>query len=186
METDFPPTELYDRAAQAAVAFSFPYKKRNRPSGTVVLPFASSHFLALEIVIMEFARPETMIFVFLAVAAIALYSYLSVNAFVNGRRKERDAYYRSENVRRLTESQGAGADAAIALMREEDRLQNGRRLEGLKLGGLITTAVGVGMMLFLGIANGNHVEGMSIGIVPLLVGIALLLYAYLLAPKPQR
>jgi hypothetical protein len=42
------------------------------------------------------------------------------------------------------------------------------------------------MMLFLGIANGNHVEGMSIGIVPLLVGIALLLYAYLLAPKPQH
>jgi hypothetical protein len=98
---------------------------------------------------MDYAKPEVMVFVFLAVAAIALYSYLSIHSYVNGRRKEREAYYKNETVRRLTESQGAGADAAIALMREEDRLQGHRRLEGIKLGGLITTAVGIGLMIFL-------------------------------------
>lgn len=133
---------------------------------------------------MDFARPDVMVFVFLAVAAIALYSYLSINSFVNGRRKEREAYYRNETVRRLTESQGAGADAAIALMREEDRLWTIRRLEGTKLGGLITTGVGIGLMIFLGIANDdNHLIGVAIGIVPLMVGLALLLYAYRLSPK---
>ena len=91
-----------------------------------------------------YAKPEVMVFVFLAVGAIALYSYLSINSYVNGRRKEREAYYKNETVRRLTESAGAGADAAIALLREEDRLQTRRRLEGTKLGGLITTAVGIG------------------------------------------
>ena len=70
-----------------------------------------------------YAKPEVMVFVFLAVGAIALYSYLSINSYVNGRRKEREAYYKNETVRRLTESAGAGADAAIALLREEDRLQ---------------------------------------------------------------
>ena len=89
-------------------------------------------------------------------------------------------------MRRLTESQGAGADAAIALMREEDRLWTIRRLEGTKLGGLITTAVGIGLMIFLGIANDdNHLIGVAIGIVPLMVGLALLLYAYRLSPKLQ-
>ncbi len=133
---------------------------------------------------MDFARPDVMVFVFLAVAAIALYSYLSINSFVHGRRKEREAYYRNETVRRLTESQGAGADAAIALMREEDRLWTIRRLEGTKLGGLITTGVGIGLMIFLGIANDdNHLIGVAIGIVPLMVGLALLLYAYRLSPK---
>ena len=133
---------------------------------------------------MDFARPDVMVFVFLAVAAIALYSYLSINSFVNGRRKEREAYYKNETVRRLTESQGAGADAAIALMREEDRLWTIRRLEGTKLGGLITTGVGIGLMIFLGIANDdNHLIGVAIGIVPLMVGLALLLYAYRLSPK---
>jgi hypothetical protein len=135
---------------------------------------------------MEFARPEVMVFVFLAVASIALYSYLSINSYVNGRRKEREAYYKNETVRRLTESQGAGADAAIALLREEDRLQTRRRLEGTKLGGLITTAVGLGLMIFLGIANDeSHLIGVAIGVVPLMVGMALLIYAYRLAPREQ-
>lgn len=133
---------------------------------------------------MDFAKPDVMVFVFLAVGAIALYSYLSINSFVQGRRKEREAYYLSETVRRLTESQGAGADAAIALIREEDRLWTIRRLEGTKLGRLITTGVGIGLMIFLGIANDdNHLVGVAIGIVPLMVGPALLLYAYRLSPK---
>jgi hypothetical protein len=134
----------------------------------------------------EYARPEVMVFVFLAVGAIALGSYLSIASFVNGRRKEREAYYKNETVRRLTESQGAGADAAIALLREEDRLWGRRRLEGLKMGGLVTTAVGIGLMIFLGIANDdNHLIGVAIGIIPFMVGLALLLYAYRLAPKSQ-
>ena len=134
-----------------------------------------------------YAKPEVMVFVFLAVGAIALYSYLSINSYVNGRRKEREAYYKNETVRRLTESQGAGADAAIALLREEDRLQSRRRLEGTKLGGLITTAVGISLMIFLGVANDdNHMIGVAIGVVPLMVGIALLIYAYRLAPKQQQ
>jgi hypothetical protein len=138
-------------------------------------------------IVMDFAKPEVMVFVFLAVAAIALYSYLSINSYVNGRRKEREAYYKNETVRRLTESAGAGADAAIALLREEDRLQTRRRLEGTKLGGLITTAVGIGLMIFLGIANDdNHLIGVAIGVVPLMVGLALLVYAYRLAPRPQQ
>lgn len=133
---------------------------------------------------MDFAKPDVMVFVFLAVGAIALYSYLSINSFVQGRRKEREAYYLNETVRRLTESQGAGADAAIALIREEDRLWTIRRLEGTKLGRLITTGVGIGLMIFLGIANDdNHLVGVAIGIVPLMVGPALLLYAYRLSPK---
>ena len=134
----------------------------------------------------EYARPEIMVFVFLAVGAIALYSFLSVNAYVNGRRKEREAYYKNETVRRLTESQGAGAEAAIALLREEDRLQAGRRLEGVKLGGLATTAVGIGLMIFLGIAvEDNHQLGIAIGVIPFLVGVALLVYAYRLGRLPQ-
>jgi hypothetical protein len=134
----------------------------------------------------EYARPEIMVFVFLAVGAIALFSFLSVSSYVEARRKERDAYYKNETVRRLTESQGAGAEAAIALLREEDRLNARRRLEGIKLGGLATTAVGIGLMIFLGIAvEDNHQLGIAIGVIPFLVGIALLVYAYRLARLAQ-
>lgn len=135
----------------------------------------------------EYARPEVMVFVFLAVGAIALYSFLSINSYVNGRRKEREAYYKNETVRRLTESQGAGAEAAIALLREEDRLYAGRRLESIKLGGFATTAVGIGLMIFLGIAvEDNHQLGVAIGVIPFMVGLALLVYAYRLARTPLQ
>ena len=134
----------------------------------------------------EYAHPEVMVFVFLAVGAIGLFSFLSVSSYVEARRKERDAYYKNETVRRLTESQGAGAEAAITLLREEDRLYAGRRLEGIKLGGLATTGVGIGLMVFLGIAvDDNHPLGVAIGAIAFLVGIALLVYAYRLARAPQ-
>lgn len=134
----------------------------------------------------EYAHPEVMIFIFLAVGAIALFSFLSVNSYVDARRKERDAYYKNETVRRLTESQGAGAEAAIGLLREEDRLWARRRLEGIKVGGLATIAVGIGLMIFLGIAvEDNHPLGVAIGAIPFFVGAALLVYAYRLARAPQ-
>ena len=133
---------------------------------------------------MEFVRPEIMVFVFLIFASISFFTYLSIMAFVNGRRKERDAYYRNETVRRLTESQGAGADAAIEVIREEDRLQIRRRVESVKLGGLVTVAIGLGLMVFFFFVDRDtHEIGVSLGSVPLLVGVSLLLYAYALAPK---
>lgn len=133
---------------------------------------------------MEFVRPEIMVFVFLIVASTAFFSYLSIMAFVNGRRKERDAYYRNETVRRLTESQGAGAAAAIEVLREEDRLQIRRRVESIKLSGLVTVAIGFGLMVFFFFVDHDTREiGVSLGSVPLLVGASLLLYAYALAPK---
>lgn len=133
---------------------------------------------------MEFVRPEIMVFVFLIVASIAFFSYLSIMAFVNGRRKERDAYYRNETVRRLTESQGAGAAATIDVLREEDRLQIRRRVESIKLSGLVTVAIGLGLMVFFFFVDHDTREiGVSLGSVPLLVGASLLLYVYALAPK---
>jgi len=134
---------------------------------------------------MDMFRPEIMVFVFLIFGSIALFSFLSVKIYVDGRRKERESYYKSETMRRLTETQGAGAAAAIELLREEDSIHVRRRLEGLKLGGIITTALGVGMMVFFYTADHSH-DGTFIGLIPLLVGLALLAYVYALAGKNPK
>jgi hypothetical protein len=134
---------------------------------------------------MNMFRPEIMVFVFLIFGSIALFSFLSIKIYVDGRRKERESYYKSETMRRLTETQGAGAAAAIELLREEESIQTRRRLEGLKLGGLVTTALGIGMMVFLYTADGSH-DGTFIGIIPLLVGLALLAYVYALSGKSAQ
>jgi hypothetical protein len=52
----------------------------------------------------------------------------------------------------------------------------------MKLGGLITAAVGIGMMIFL--HGVEHEEpAYLMGTIPLLVGAALMAYAFLFAPK---
>jgi len=116
------------------------------------------------------------------VGSIALFSFLAVAIWVDARRKEREAYYRSETLKKIAESSGEGAKAAIELMREQEKNAGKRRLGGLKLGGLITAAVGIGVMVLLrGILHDEPVY--LAGLIPLLIGVALLVYAFFLAPK---
>jgi hypothetical protein len=117
------------------------------------------------------------------VGSIALFSFLAVATWADARRKEREAYYKSETLKKIAESSGEGAKAAIELMREQQGTSVKRRLEGMKLGGLITAAVGIGVMALLhGIANEDGPVYLA-GLIPLLIGISLLTYAFLLAPK---
>ena len=53
------------------------------------------------------------------VGSIALFSFLAVATWADARRKEREAYYKSETLKKIAESSGEGARAAIELMREQ-------------------------------------------------------------------
>src|SRR5438132_6699668 len=116
------------------------------------------------------------------VGSIALFSFLSVAVWSDARRKEREEYYRNETLKKIAESSGEGAKAAIELLREQHRTVTKRRLEGMKLGGLITTVVGIGVMVLLRWLANDEPVYLS-GLIPLLIGLALLAYTFLLAPK---
>jgi high-affinity Fe2+/Pb2+ permease len=91
------------------------------------------------------------------------------------------AYYRSETIKKIAETQGP---AALEYLREENRLAMERIREGLKLGGLVTTAAGVGVMVFVAaIANAGSKHLFLVGVIPLMIGLALLAYTYWMAPK---
>jgi|SRR5580658_845006 hypothetical protein len=116
------------------------------------------------------------------IGSIALFSFLSVAAWSDARRKEREEYYRSETLKKIAESSGEGAKAAIELMREQNKSMTKRRLESMKLGGLITAVVGIGVMALLrGLVGDAPVY--LVGLIPLLVGLAIMTYAFLLVPK---
>jgi hypothetical protein len=124
------------------------------------------------------------IFLFLSVASVALFSFVSVAVWSSERRREREAYYRSETLRKTADTQGTGSSSAIEFLREEEKNATRRRREGQKLGGLITVAVGIGMMAFIkAVDRGDPDPAYLVGLIPLLIGVALLAYTYLLAPK---
>jgi|SRR5579863_2869346 hypothetical protein len=100
-------------------------------------------------------------------------------------RKEREAFYRSEALKKFSEAQGGGAEAALQWMREEDRRSERRIRGGLRLGGLIVSAVGIGAMIFLY----ELIPDMPVylaGLIPTLIGAALLTYSYILVDNSAR
>jgi hypothetical protein len=119
---------------------------------------------------------------FLSVGAIAVFSFVAVAAWSDNRRKEREAYYKAETLKKMVEAHGPGSSSPVELLREEERLAARRRREGQRLGGLITFAVGIGLMIFLKAVDHDG-QTYLVGAIPLLVGAALLAYSYLLAPK---
>jgi len=119
------------------------------------------------------------------VGSIALFSFLGVASWSEARRKEREAYYKSETLKKIAESSGEGAKTALELIREQEKNFAKRRNEGLKIGGLVTAAIGIGVMVFLrGIVHEEPVY--LAGVIPLLIGVALLIYPLMLAPKVQE
>ncbi|MFZ3265983.1 MAG: hypothetical protein WA172_18405 [Terriglobales bacterium] len=118
------------------------------------------------------------------IGSIALFSFLGVASWSDARRKEREAYYTAETLKKIAESSGEGTKSAVEYLREQNRNIRQRRLEGLKLGGLITAAVGIGLMAFLhGVEHDEPVY--LVGLIPLLIGVALLAYAFALAPRAE-
>jgi hypothetical protein len=52
------------------------------------------------------------------------------------------------------------------------------------LGGLITVAVGIGLMVFINaVDRSDPTPAYLLGLIPLLIGVALLAHTYVLAPK---
>lgn len=129
------------------------------------------------------------LFMFLSVSSIALFSFIAVASWADARRREREAYYKSETLKKIAEAQGAGASSAVEFLREESlrraeekKSAERHRREGIKLGGLVTAAVGIGLMIFLRAIERDEPVYL-VGLIPLLIGVALLAYSYLLAPK---
>jgi hypothetical protein len=123
------------------------------------------------------------VFLIPIISVVAVFTFLSIAVWAGTRTREREAFYKSEERRRMIEAGGAGAESVVELTREEERIAQRRRVEGIKLGGLITAAVGGGWVFAFRFVDP---EAQFLGVIPLFVGIAMLLYVFLMAPKPPK
>ena len=113
------------------------------------------------------------------VAIVSVFTMIIFSIWFGTRQKEREAFYKSETLRRVTEASGEGAKAAIELLKEEDRLKRIKTREGLKIGGIVNLGVGVGLTIFLWVLVGPAVA--LCGLIPGLIGVALLVYVFSMA-----
>lgn len=121
------------------------------------------------------------LFIFLAIGAVAMFTFLAVVTFVENRAKERIEYYKHETFKKLAEQTPEKSMQVLEAIRQDQRSAYRKKLEGMKLGGLITTMVGITLGIFLYWMTGMPVA--LVGLIPLGVGLAMLLYAFFMAPK---
>ena len=113
------------------------------------------------------------------VGAVALFTFLAVATYAEERRKEREAYYRYEARKKALEH-GMPGETMIEMQREEELSGQRRRREGLKLGGLVTAGVGVGLLFGLSFITEDAVY--TVGYIPLAIGVAIFIYGQWMAP----
>jgi len=126
---------------------------------------------------------EIGMWMFLSIGAVALFViFIPTVTWIDKQHKEREAFYKAETIRRITEASGEGAKAAMEMMREEYRLERLKKREGMKIGGLICIAVGAAMVIFMRtIMSSDPGAPYLVGLVPAFVGVAMLVYVYALA-----
>jgi hypothetical protein len=118
------------------------------------------------------------------VGSIGLFSFLAVATWADSRRREREAFFRHELLKKIAENPGGNADQVMALLRQEEIDRVERLRDRLRLGGWITFAVGMGVSLL--ISQLVRVRGLwAVGAIPSLIGVALLLGAFGM-PKKMR
>ena len=125
---------------------------------------------------------DVAVFVWLSIGSIALFTFLGVAAWTGTRARERELYYKNDLLKKIAESPEAGGAAALQYLREQHRLAQEKRRGGLQLGGLVTVAVGVGLMIFL--LAMVHRPVFFVGLIPLLIGAVLFLYGRFMMPGP--
>jgi hypothetical protein len=123
------------------------------------------------------------LWLFLSIGAVCLFVvFIPLVTWLDNSRKEREAFYRAETLRRLAEAPAESAKEAIALMHAQDRSALVRTREGLKMGGTICIAVGLALAAFLYFMTSGHDRPAALaGGIPALVGVAMLIYVYVLA-----
>lgn len=125
-------------------------------------------------------------FFFLGVGAVSLFGFLAVASWAGCRQQERESYYKNDMLKKLADSDTGSAAATIEYLREKEKIAEIRRdqkkREGYSLGGLINIAVGIALMALLTAISHKPEIGLF-GLVPFLIGVALLVHVYLSSPK---
>jgi hypothetical protein len=112
---------------------------------------------------------------------ISLFTFLAIASITDNRRKQDEARAKYEFLKKMAEGGNFDVQKYMEFEQVERRAWRERRMENLRLGGLILMGLGVALVAFFyAVANENRGVA-TLGIIPAAVGGALFLSAWLMA-----
>ena len=125
---------------------------------------------------------SNLVYVWLSIGSISFFSFLIAAIAVNANRRQKENFYENETIKKIAKSPDS-ATWLLEYMREKNQRATKKYLRGgLRLSGLIQVAVSIGLLIFLH-SNPHTAPWYLVGLIPLLAGVAKLVYTYWLAPK---
>jgi hypothetical protein len=119
-----------------------------------------------------------------AMIPIAGIIWLGFVIWTGDKRKEREAFYRNELLKKIVDSPAGSTQSVLDMMHQQEREAQIRKREGLKLAGIILIAAGIGLGTFLALIEKED-PVWAVGLLFLLVGIALFSYVTFMAPRVE-
>jgi len=113
------------------------------------------------------------------IALVAVFTFVSVAVWTDNRRKERESFYHHETLKKALDRPGEPSQSVLAEFRRAEIRQDRLRREGIRLGGMITFVVGVGMMILLRALVPDEPLYLA-GLIPLLIGLVLLVFSFMI------
>lgn len=107
-----------------------------------------------------------------------IFSFVIAVIWLEARRKERQAFYFSDMIKKIGES---SSTAATDFIRENERIKWLRIREGMSIAGLVGSLAAAGLMIFLHAIVEEPVY--LVGLIPGLGCVGLLIYARFMAPR---
>lgn len=114
------------------------------------------------------------------ITMVGMFVFLAIVVWAKQRRRERESFYQHELARKVAEHGEMDGERLLAMLQEQSADQYRRRREGLRIGGLVNLAVGIGFFVAL-----VQIEPrtMFLGLIPMFAGVALLVASFLPRPK---
>jgi hypothetical protein len=123
---------------------------------------------------------DVVLGIIVPVMIVCVFAFASIVFWTQARRKEREALYHSEALKKVADTAAPGATVALEMMREHERIERRKRREARNLVGILCAASGLGLMMFLRVIERRE-PIFVIGMIPFLVGLALLVFGPLVA-----
>jgi peptidoglycan/LPS O-acetylase OafA/YrhL len=116
-------------------------------------------------------------FGFLAVASVALFSFLSVMSWLGMRTAERQARDRFSMMKALLEHPGEQGERVLAAWREQELRKEEQDRRGRVVGGAVVVAVGASLSVMMAVLSDRDSGAWVVGLIPLSIGIVITLFA---------